>query len=56
MLQRFHTLTGTLARYASTAAEEHTAILQALTERDYLKAETALRTHLEHVDSRILQN
>ena len=56
MIQRFHTLTGTLARYAPTAAEEHTAILQALAEQDYLKAETALRTHLEHVDSRILQN
>ena len=56
MIQRFHTLTGTLARYAPTAAEEHTAILQALAEQDYPKAETALRTHLEHVDSRILQN
>lgn len=56
LIQRFHTLTGTLARHAPTAAEEHTAVLQALAEQDFPAAEAALRAHLEHVGARILQD
>ena len=55
LIQRFHTLTGTLARYTATAAAEHTAVLQALAERDFPRAEAALRHHLEQVDERILR-
>lgn len=53
MLRRFHMLTGNLARFAPTAAEEHAAVLRALAEQDYPTAEDALRRHLLQVDQRI---
>lgn len=54
MIKRFHTLTGTLVKYAPKAAEEHAAVLQALEDRDYEKAEAVLCAHLRLVDARIL--
>lgn len=53
-IQRFHTLTGTLSQNAPLAVAEHAAIVDALTEKDYPRAEAALRSHLEQVDHRIL--
>ena len=54
-IQRFHTLTGTLSQNAPLAVEEHKEILDALKEKDYPRAEAALRSHLELVDHRILR-
>lgn len=52
IIKRFHTLVGTLSRHSAAAGEEHRAILDALESGDYVRAEDAIRAHLENVDAR----
>ena len=52
IVKRFHTLVGPLERHTAQAGNEHREILDALSARDYARAEEAIRAHLQHVDER----